>query len=203
MYDSACALSDDVRIERLRVGGMTHRGLVCRHCDAAVGRMYISSSDPQFDWQRDVCFLDAAATSAHSVRAPPTAAASIAVKREAATETGDTLATLVGDDERLQVIFHGLQAKARATLDAVAALERHLETERMLPRSSELWTCTVAECGESFTREHRLRRHEHIVHGRPGRVTCAAMFCSLDFADVAEMEAHMVQAHGRERSSRS
>jgi hypothetical protein len=160
--------------------------------------MYIASSDPQFDWQRDICFLDAHACTAHTVRVAASGATSavesIDVKREP-VDTADTIAALVGDDERLQVIFQGLQGKTRATLDAVAALEQHLVTERMLPRVSELWKCTVAECGESFTREHRLRRHEHIVHGRPGRVTCAAMFCSLDFADVTEMEAHMVEAH--------
>lgn len=176
-----------------------------------VGRMYIASSDPQFDWQRDVCFLDARATAAHTVRVIQSADSDVEVKREAAASAAaavaavdngaDTLAALVADDDRLQVIFQGLQAKTRATLDAVAALEQHLETERLLPRSSELWTCTVTDCGESFTREHRLRRHEHIVHGKPGRVTCAAMFCSLDFADTAEMEAHMVEAHGRERRS--
>lgn len=181
---------------------MTHRALRCRQCESSVGRVYISSGAPQFDWQRDVCFLDRSAVVVHAVLgALADGGGGDEVKREP-IDGAAALAAVIADDQRLQVIMQGMQEKTRAALDAFAALEQHLVAERMLPRQSQIWKCTAVGCEESFTREHRLRRHEHTAHGKPGRVTCARMFCELDFADNDEMEAHMVEAHAIDRRAR-
>jgi hypothetical protein len=192
VYAHACYQSDDMRVERLSdTSGMTLRGLLCVACNSTVGRVYVSSGEPRFDWQRGVFFLDARAVTAHVVavvRAPqPTAALSFEAP-------ADVLASLVENDQKAQVIFQGLQRRVEQAVDAVGTLEQRLVDERLVPRAGT-WKCTVAGCRESFTREHRLRRHERVAHGKAGRVTCAAMFCVRDFADAAEMEAHMLDAH--------
>ncbi len=215
VYARACRTSDELRVERLAdTSGMALRGVACVACNNAIGRLYVSSGDAQFDWQRGVVFLDARAVAEHVVQldtasaaaaaatAAPTAASTIAagapsaatLRRALPSEPEQLLQLLVHDDQRFQVIFQGMQEQTRATVDSVAALEQRLAEQRLLPRVGQ-WACTVPGCRETFTREHRLRRHEHVAHGRAGRVTCAAMFCTRDFATAADMEAHMLDAH--------
>ena len=103
--------------------------------------------------------------------------------------------TVIRDDKRLQTTYSAVHKRVQVAVDAVAHLEQRLVSDGLLSAPNNEFVCNIDGCTEVFTREHRLRRHQHVAHARPGQLMCIAMHCQEYFDTRDALDKHVVSAH--------
>ena len=225
------AVRRDAGARQLEAGARWRTALQCAECHVALGWTYDTSDSVRFDWQRGAAIFARAKLveyvvgerhAAFQARQAELLEAVTVRERESDDVPVDDEARLtrvLRDDARLQHVYAALDARVRAAVRDAKRLEQHLVAAKVVPKESAeqaRFECTVAGCGATFTREHRLRRHEHVAHDRgeifsvsrhcwsfqcapfshcPAGRQCVAMYCNEFFKTRADLDEHVASAH--------